>query len=383
MKIAIVATDNREHLKDYTAPTPYFGTAPAALLQGFTETSDVEIHVVSCTQKPMRSPSKLADNIWFHSLHVPKLGWMRTGYQGCIRAIRSRLKSINPHIVHGQGTERECSISAVHSGFPNVITLHGNMRLIAKVNQAKPFSYMWLAAKLERYVLPRTCGVVCISEYTERAVGDLASQTWVIPNAVDTSFFDVEPSGCTGNIILCVGHVIFRKNQNAFIHAVDSLAKQSELKLVFLGGVSSADSYGRNFLKLIETRPWCEYAGFADRPTLQKWFSKARLVAMPSLEENCPMVLLEAMTAGIPVVAANVGGIPEIVEHNVTGLLFDPTDADSIRTAIAQALQESETTNAMAAMAARRARERYAPSVIASQHVRLYDKLLSFGRKIE
>ena len=92
MKIAILTTDNRQHDRKFEIPTPYFGAAPEALLQGFAEISGVEIHVVSCTQQPVRAPEKIAPNIFFHSLHVPKIGWMRTLYQGCIRATRRKLR---------------------------------------------------------------------------------------------------------------------------------------------------------------------------------------------------------------------------------------------------------------------------------------------------
>ena len=189
MKIAILTIDNREHYKEYSKPVPYFGTAPEALLQGFAQLKDVEVHVVSCTRVPMKSPEKLAPNIYFHSLLVPKIGWLSTFYQGCIRSVRKKLREIQPDIVHGQGTERDCAISAVFSGYPNVLTIHGNLRLIAKVNGVKPFSYDWLAAKLEGFTIPRSDGVVCITHYTEEAMADLAKRTWVVPNAVDGSFF--------------------------------------------------------------------------------------------------------------------------------------------------------------------------------------------------
>src|SRR5215469_2650163 len=101
MKIAIFTTDNREPFKDYANPVPYFGTAPEALLQGFAQLPHVEVHVVTCARAPMQSPEKLADNIFFHSLLVPKIGWMRTAYQGCIRATRKKLREIRPDIVHG------------------------------------------------------------------------------------------------------------------------------------------------------------------------------------------------------------------------------------------------------------------------------------------
>ena len=48
----------------------------------------------------------------------PKIGWLRTLYQGCVRATRRKLREIQPDIVHGQGTERDCAIGAVLSGFP-------------------------------------------------------------------------------------------------------------------------------------------------------------------------------------------------------------------------------------------------------------------------
>src|SRR5271165_2812139 len=108
MKIALLTTDNREDARNYALPSPYFGAAPEALMQGFAALPELEVHVVSCAQKPMKSPEKLADNIWFHSLYVPKLGWLRTSYQGCIRAVRRKLKTIKPDLVHGQGTERDC-----------------------------------------------------------------------------------------------------------------------------------------------------------------------------------------------------------------------------------------------------------------------------------
>src|ERR1043166_5464942 len=121
MVIVQITTDNREPFREYHKTAPWFGTAPEALFQGFAQIPDVKIHVIGCTQRPMAgSPDKLADNIWFHSLHVPKIGWLRTGYQGCVRAIRRRVSEIVPDIVHGQGTERECALGAIFSGRPNV-----------------------------------------------------------------------------------------------------------------------------------------------------------------------------------------------------------------------------------------------------------------------
>src|ERR1035437_5297071 len=190
MKIALVAMAMRENPRTYAVPEPPFHTAIAALLQGFAGLPEVEIHVLSCTQRPVVSPEKITPNTFFHSLLVPKLGWLRTGYQGCIRATRKKLREIQPDIVHGQGTERDCALSAALGGFPNVVTVHGNMRLIAQVCRARPFTFPWLAVRLESFTLPRTAGVVCITNFTRIAVQALAARTWLLPNAVDSGFFD-------------------------------------------------------------------------------------------------------------------------------------------------------------------------------------------------
>jgi hypothetical protein len=271
MKVAFLTTDNREECKDYGAAAPYFGTAPEALLQGFALLPEVEIHVLSCARARMKSPEKLARNVFFHSLYVPNLGWMRTAYQGCIRTVRHKLKALQPEIVHGQGTERDCALSAVFSGYPNVLTIHGNMRRVARVRKARAFSFLWLAARLERLTIPRARGVVCITRHTQEAVANLARRTWVVPNAVEAAFFDLDalpPPGAPPRI-LCVGDVYALKNQNALIRALDPLAESRKFEVMFLGKARAEEPYAAEFLRLVKARPWCVYPGFASREELK------------------------------------------------------------------------------------------------------------------
>jgi len=375
MKIAILTTDNREHLKDYANPIPHFGTAPEALLQGFALLPEAEVHVISCVRKPMQSPEKLTDNIWYHPILVPKIGWMTTAYQGCIRAVRWKLKDINPDIVHGQGTERDCAITAVFSGYPNVITIHGNMRYIAQITRARPFSYYWVNKYLEAFTLPRTHGVVCITHYTEDAVRNLVRQTWVVPNAVDAKFFDIRNQAKAIPELLVVGNICERKNQNAFIHALDSLVQEKSFSVQFLGRCGT-DEYGREFHSLVASRPWCKYVGFVDRGELRSYLSSASILVLPSLEDNCPMVVLEAMAAGVPVVAANVGGVPDLVTDGVNGLFCDPLQKESMASAVHSLLDNPQRAREMAAVAKEIAVQRYYPRNIALRHIEIYHEVL-------
>jgi glycosyltransferase involved in cell wall biosynthesis len=389
MRIAIITSDGRAVTHDYASLSIGLGTAPEALLQGFATISDLEVHVISCVQKNVISPNKLADNIWYHSLHVPKFGWLRTGYQGCIRAVRKKLREIKPDIVHGQGTERDCAISAVLSPYPRLLTIHGNLRLIKKQVGFRPFSAMWLQSYLEGVVVPQFDGVICITNYTREAIEHEVPKTWVVPNAVDPSFLELgqqrfsdggsRPSTIDSRspcpIILCVANIDERKNQNAFIRALDPLAKKMSFEVRFFG-VCGASDYAREFRELIESRPWCHYGGMLRREELLNQFEQADMLVLPTHEDNCPMVVLEAMASGVPVMASRVGGVPDLIDGVRTGLFCDPCDPESFRVGVKKVLEDREHAQRMASAAHDDAMRRFHPKVIASKHLEIYREVL-------
>jgi glycosyltransferase involved in cell wall biosynthesis len=231
---------------------------------------------------------------------------------------------------------------------------------------------------LERLTIPRAGGVVCITRYTQEAVRDLARRTWVVPNAVDSSFFEIHarPPAEKPPRILCVGYISLRKNQNAFIRALDPLAQQRPFEIMFVGQTGADPAYDAEFLGLVRERPWCVYGGFADREKLKTHLRDTTLLALPSLEDNCPMVVLEAMAAGVPVVAARVGGVPELMEEGRTGFFCDPLDASSMRQAVERVLVQSAQAQALAAHARQQARGRFHPKAIAQRHVEIYREVL-------
>jgi len=382
MKVVQLTTDAREHYKDYRNPRPYFGTAPEALLEGFkTMSEEVEVHVVSCLQKtPVSSPEKLGDNIYYHALKVLNVGWMKTAYLGCTKAVRRKLQEIQPDIVHGQGTERDCSITAVRSGYPNLLTIHGNMRLIADFVRAKPFSYYWLAARLERHCLRRTLGVVAISKYTEANVSDLTRRVWLLPNAVHPSYFNLARSEVQPLSIICVANIDARKNQVQLIHALEPLAARTKLTLRFAGAGSAENSYFQRFSAEVASRSWCSYAGALNRQNLQAEMSRSQIAVLPSLEDNCPMVVLEAAAAGVPMAASRVGGIPDLIKHKETGLLFDPRHVEDIRAAIESLLVGPGLAERLAIRARREAVAKFSPGTIARKHFEIYREIIGSGR---
>lgn len=99
------------------------------------------------------------------------------------------------------------------------------------------------------------------------------------------------------------------------------------------------------------------------------------LAALASRSEGSPNALLEAMAAGRPIVATRVGGIPDLVEHGVSGLLVPPGDHSAMAEALVALGQSPERRDAMG-RAGRQSAERHTTATIAQQHHALYRSLL-------
>ncbi|HYO75605.1 MAG TPA: glycosyltransferase family 4 protein, partial [Thermoanaerobaculia bacterium] len=96
----------------------------------------------------------------------------------------------------------------------------------------------------------------------------------------------------------------------------------------------------------------------------------------PSLDDAFPTVLLEAMAAGLPVVATRVGGIPEIVNDGATGILVPPGDAEALASGIEELLSDRERMRRMGALATDSAITRFSTAAWVSRLTAVYDEVL-------
>ena len=378
LKVGILTTDNRFHFKEYHQPEPSFGTAVAALLQGLAQfPSEIEGHVISATQEPLASPARLASNIYYHSLLVPKLGWLRTAYQGCIRAVRVKVRKLGLDLVHGQGTERDCAIEAVFSGRPNLLTLHGNMRAVARALHAPLFSYHGFHSFLESFALRRTGMVFCNSSYTESLVRPLNSRVVSMPNPVREIFFSPLPSTTRPPDrelrLLMVGLVCSYKQPLEVLRTLRRWREQGapRFQCRWVGALSGETEYVRSFVAELEAAKnagWADHVTSVDERELRDLMDASDVLVHVPKEEAFGLVVAEAMVRGLRVVGARTGGIPDFAKLYPGIVLVDPHEPTEWRQGLEAALRMGSTPIA---------REnwnflKFHPREVAQQHIRYY-----------
>jgi glycosyltransferase involved in cell wall biosynthesis len=378
LKIAIIATDNREHERSYAETVPGFAPGLTSFIEGLALLPDVEVHMVTCAQEHFpSSPEKLAPDIWFHCLHVPKIGWLRTLYQGCIRAIRKKLKEIQPDIVHGWGTERGCAISAALSGFPNVVTIQGNMAEMARLSPPRIGSYGWLAAVLENFTLRRTCGVFCNSTYTESLVRPRARKTWLVAHALRKAFFERAPdANLRPCVLLNAGVISPRKRQSELLDVAEKLHKRGlKFEMHFIGFAYSTP-YDAAFLekiKPLEAKGCARFLGAQPESELVGCYDAVAGVVHFPTEEAFGNVVIESLARNLKFFGAAVGGIVDITTGIEGAELFPALDFPGLEEAVARWIEAGcpRPVSAAAVM-----RERYHPEVIARRHLEIYREVV-------
>ncbi len=218
---------------------------------------------------------------------------------------------------------------------------------------------------LERLLSP-LAWTICVSE------GDRAKAPWlngravVIPNAVDVGAISVANRNGGTPAIVSVGRLVLPKDCWTLGAALRALEPGSFRATVVGEGPQ------RPFLTGI---PSVELAG--ERDDVPDVLARADVFVLSSRSEGMPISVLEAMAAGLPVVATAVGGVPEIVVDGETGLLVPAGDADALADALRRLLADAALRRRQGAAGRRRAELLFDVPRFRAAHLALYDRLLA------
>lgn len=141
-----------------------------------------------------------------------------------------------------------------------------------------------------------------------------------VPNGIDVNLFKFNETNRDG--ILLVSRIIEGKKVKEIIEIACSI-KQS----ITLIGASGPTKQDKNYFSELEKKYFSKknvnYLGYQPPEKIVQYFQKAKVLVYPSVSEGMPLGILEALSTGLPVVASNVGGVPDIIEDGVNGYLID------------------------------------------------------------
>jgi glycosyltransferase involved in cell wall biosynthesis len=311
------------------------------LANALQQFEDLELSVVTMDRWKFGDRTVVHNNIPVHYIRQTRLP-SRLSFYGNIRRLREKILSIQPDIVHahiaGQYAE-----AAVKTRLPWVLTLHGIRFLEAALwqNFLSKIVRRRFIKKEEFRSVRNAKHIISISPFILQTFkSKLTGTIYSIDNPVDEAFFKIDQKSELGRILF-VGRLILRKGVHTLLQAFADLHKQyPELTLRLAGsGISSNDSrdYCKKLKQFVAESNLSEaviFLGEIDRTALLEEYSKCSVFVLSSVLETAPVVIMEAMAAGKPVVSTDAGGARYLVEDGKSGFIVPINNTEALATAL-------------------------------------------------
>jgi glycosyltransferase involved in cell wall biosynthesis len=201
----------------------------------------------------------------------------------------------------------------------------------------------------------------------------------VIPNGVLAPGGDAAP-GAARSIdaeltVLYVGRLRTRKAVAVLLEAMSALGRRRpDLRLVIAGDGEQGAALRRRAAQP-DLQGRVEFLGSLPRATIAEWYRRAAVLCLPSTYEGFPVTIVEAMAAGLPVVATRVAGVPEAVEEGRTGLLVPPEEDEALAAALEALLEDIDLRRRMGRAARTVFERRFTIDVVTAAHLALYEQI--------
>ena len=178
-------------------------------------------------------------------------------------------------------------------------------------------------------------------------------------------------------LIGAIGTLEARKGFQYLAQAVTQLRQSGEnVQLLSVG--PQEDSYTDTIRQFIEKQSMSEHIMLLGRRTdIPQILRAMDCACLPSLREVMPISLLEAMGAGVPALATNVGGVPDCIRPDTDGMLVPAKNADALRRVIKSWIDEPEKVQRLGKQAQQSMRERFAPEVLVPRIVEVYQRFIT------
>jgi glycosyltransferase involved in cell wall biosynthesis len=287
-----------------------------------------------------------------------------------------RISPIDVLHIHDAYSGFAASICKLGLQIPIVCSIHNEIRTAASI---------------------RICDrVLAVSEYLKNFLCEKRKlqRVDILPDAIDYDLYkpvkNIEQAkkelGLIDNkIILFVGRKCPEKGPKVLIEAIPEIVKRNpKTKVVFIGPDYSFGSLATSYsaflirkAKKLGVQEHTIFQGLIPESTLRNYYEAADVFVCPSVwQEPFGMVLLEALAYEKPVVASDVGGIPEIIKDKVNGLLVTPNNPNQIANAVTSLLENTEFASILGKSGRKIVQEKYNFKAVGKRCLEIYEDIL-------
>lgn len=308
---------------------------------------------------------------------------IRTGNRAYLeerREVSQLLRELHPNVVHTHGYRRDILHRPVAArlGLPTVTTVHGR----DKRGGLKGAFFEWL----QRRTFRRFDAVVAVSSALKDEVladGVAEHRLHCIPNAWG-GYRRVEPLSHSAarraleldpgaSVVGWVGRMIPVKGGDILLQALGRIPEAERPVGALIGYGPEADSL-RGMADELGLLPWVRF--YPDIRDAERYFAAFDTYVLSSRSEGLPIVILEAMATGTPIVATRVGGVPEALEEEHAWLV-PPEDPAALAIAVSESLRDRSAASDRARRASRRLQTHFGLDAFLDRYERVYRAVCS------
>ncbi|MGP8208338.1 MAG: glycosyltransferase [Acidimicrobiales bacterium] len=261
------------------------------------------------------------------------------------------------------------------AGWAWTFTMHGPTELYS----TERFN---LARKVQR-----ADAVICISEYTRSQLMYLSDpEHWgklrVVHCGADLARYQYHPPPPPGGglSVLCVARLAPQKGLDILVRAIGVLVEGGTDVHLTVVGAGPLEASLRRRAERAGVASRVSFAGAVGQDDMAGYYARADVFCLPSFAEGLPVVLMEAMATGRPVVATRIMGVPELVEEGVSGFLVAPGSVDELAGALRQLAVSPDLRQSFGRAGRLKVEKSFDAVRCAGQVAEVFDEMTSYGR---
>lgn len=358
------------------------------LSNALAKRDDIELHIITETAWVHKNYRFYHNRIFFHILRNPySVPFLRRGFPSRLRIdtytryslnffnLSGEIKRVNPDIIHVHGTESQYAYCASKiSSKPILVSMQGMCGYLKDVIPAmlyrEPFEVN--AIKNSKYFVSRAT----ISDEYILSINPNA-ELFKIDDICNDMFFNVLRDPKPGRLLF-VGSVLKSKGIEDLLASFAILRK--DCRNIELRIAGHCEEPYKKYLMKKYINPGAvdkiRFLGQLVRDEILKEYSMADIFVFPSHYETSPNVIMEAMSAGLPIVTTNAGGIPDMIENDREGILIDVCSPQQLVKNIEFLLHNSEARVLLTKAAKKSAENRFRTDKVVEKIIRAYDEII-------